>query len=697
MLWSRIVVIVSVAASAASAMAQTKPPAWGARKDCIVRDVSMPARDRFASMASDCDATADDPNAKGGDQAIAAYNAARAHIALAEAPSAANAIGDYVTAVRAINKSLDRLRNDHPDLTRTAKPGDKKDAAVVLSNQKFRYGRVYQLARAYAGLGLTNPPASAQTTGGICTGREHCLSEATRQLDNREVANPFANDPVDTSYDDFVFLRANAYVQLGLAGDAGKARGDFEEIVRRGTMPSAPAGRSQLAAKAKVELAKIYVRDGQTALQGGQTANLGFAIDSFQKALGVDPNALDAKLGLGRAYLVLADSSTTGKRESYVSAGNAYDGAAKTAANLGLVKEQAAAREGRGQALLEQSRIAAAANGADAPGLLQQAIIEYNASASLEPNNAERQLKLARALDRAQQFDQADKAYEAAVRLLAPGPMLSDALLELAAVKAKLPNSRPEVVRATYERARVANPQSAKPAFEIGMSYFKQSMLDDAAREFQQVVDKTGGVNGSPPPGELQFKADAFYYLSLIDAQKAGSRPLPSAAVTNADRAVLVGAPNPPRNFACLAHVMAGGKSVTADGSSNWCSGSDGKPEGLLLRGMFYLRQAQFAAQSAKPILRDSAQFAFNQGLNEAKRLAAIPVVPGAPVVPEITFSWPGSPKPAAVQVLLDYGKAIVVGCGSPQTALAPLSEAEATAAKTFFSFYRVYDCDAPR
>ncbi|CAN0418671.1 unnamed protein product, partial [Phaeothamnion confervicola] len=282
----------------------------------------------------------------------------------------------------------------------------------------------------------------------------------------RDLASPFSNDPVDTRYDDFVFLRANTYAQLGFASDAGKARGDFEEILRRGTLAGAPAGRGQLATRAKGELAKIYVKDGQAAMLG-QTANLGIAIDSFQKALGVDPTALEAQMGLGRAYLALADSSTTGKRESYVSAAGAYDAAAKTASDRGLVKEQAAAREGRGQALLEQSRIAAAAGGADAPGLLQQAINEYNASAALEPNNAERQLKRARALDRAQQYDQADKAFEAAVAMLAPGPTLSDALLELAAVKAKVSNSRPETVRATYERARTANPQSAKPAFEI--------------------------------------------------------------------------------------------------------------------------------------------------------------------------------------------------------------------------------------
>lgn len=674
-----LTVMIAACATGATAQPNPQPAAWASRKDCVFPDVGMPSAARYQEMARECGATAEDPNERGGNQAIAAYNMARAQIAIAASPSAADPVGGYVSAIRAINKSLDRLRNDHPDLVRPAKPNDKKDAAVVLANQKFRYGRVYALGQAYAGLGLSNPPAPPQATAGLCTGRDGCLMEATRQLESREVANPFANDPADTRYDEFVLLRANTYAQLGLASDGGKARADFEEIVRRGAMP----GRAALAAKAKLELAKIYVRDGQTALQG-QNANLGIAIDSFQKALGVDPNALEAKLGLGRAYLALATTSATGRRESYVSAASAYDAAAKTAAERGLVKEQAEALEGRGQALLEQSRIAAAAGGSDAPGLLQQAIDEYMSAASLEPNNAERQLKLARALDRAGQYDRADKSFEAAVRLLPPGALLSDALLELAAVKTKLPDARPEVIRATYERARTANPQSAKPAFEIGMSYYKQSLLSEAAREFQGVVDKTGGANGIPPPGELQFKADAYYHLSLIEARQVGSGTLSAAAVANADRAVLVGAPNPPRNHACLAHIIRGGKSVTDDGMSTWCSGSDGTSEGLLLRGMFYLRAAQFASPSSRPILRDSAQFAFNQGLNviDARRQ-------------EVTFAWPGSPKPPSIQVLLDFGKAVVVGCGSQQTALTPLSAVDANAAEAFFTFYRVFDCEA--
>jgi formylglycine-generating enzyme required for sulfatase activity len=242
--------------------------------------------------------------------------------------------------------------------------------------------------------------------------------------------------------------------------------------------------------------------------------------------------------------------------------------------------------------------------------------------------------------------------------------------------------------------SRSSVPQTVKPDFEIGVSYFNQSLLVEAAREFQGVIDKTGGANGTPPPGELQFKADAYYYLSLIEARQMGGGMLSLAAVVNADRAVLVGAPNPPRSHACLAHIIRGGKSVTDDGMSTWCSGSDGTSEGLLLRGMFFLRAAQFAVPSARPVLRDSAQFAFNQGLNvnAARRQAA-----GPDAASEVTFDWPGAPKPPSIQVLLEFGKAVVVGCGSAQTALSPMSAVDANAAMAFFTFYGVFDCEARR
>ena len=692
--WSRLAVMVVIAAGAASATAQGKSPsAWTGQKDCFVRDINMPAQSLHVGMASACDAAADDTNATGDNAANAAYNAARAHNSLAEVSSP---VSHYSSAIAAIAKSLQRVRNDHPSIVDSPKDKDKKVAAAkALANQRFRLGRTYEAARAYLGLGLTDPPVSAQATGGACSGRDSCLVEATRLLDSKDLARAFESEPVDTRYDMFVFLRGRAYAQLGRESDSGKARGDYEEIVLRGTKAGAPQGRAQLAATAKLELAKIYVRDGQAALQGQTTAaSLGSAIDSFQKALGVDPAALDARMGLGRAYLAMADSTQAGQRENYAAAAETYGAAATMATQSGLVKEQAAAREGRGQALLAQSRIAASANSADAPGLLQQAIAEYKTSAGLEPNNAERQLTLARALDRAGQFDQADKAFEAAIKQLPTDTSLtSAALMEHAAVKGKLPKVNLQDVRYTLERAKLGNRQSARPDFEIGMTYYNQLMLDDAARSFQAAIAQAGGSQGVPAQGETEVKANAYYYLSLVSAQRAanGSAGALLAAVTNADAAVkVVGSSRTPyREHACVAHIIRGGTSVTAGDSSAACAGND-QPEGMLLLGMFNLRKAQFAAAAAQPGAREMAQFAFDQGLKEITRTGV------APELNQVKFKWPGSaPKPPPVKDLLEYGKAIVVACSSGLTVTLELTQQQKDDAKAFFGFYRVFECRA--
>jgi hypothetical protein len=132
---------------------------------------------------------------------------------------------------------------------------------------------------------------------------------------------------------------------------------------------------------------------------------------------------------------------------------------------------------------------------------------------------------------------------------------------------------------------------------------------------------------------------------------------------------------------------MRGGTSVTAEGSSNWCAGNDNKPEGLLLRGMYYLRNAQYVPTSAKPISRDAAQFAFNQGLNEAKRAGP------TSDLNKVTFKWPGSPPPPSVEALLEYGKAVVVGCASGLSVPTNLSSGDAQAAEKFFEYYKVLEC----
>ncbi|HEX5006497.1 MAG TPA: hypothetical protein VFV70_05255, partial [Hyphomonadaceae bacterium] len=322
-------------------------------------------------------------------------------------------------------------------------------------------------------------------------------------------------------------------------------------------------------------------------------------------------------------------------------------------------------------------------------GQLREAIGYYKAAAAggaslkLGAELAETQVQYARGLNEGAEKQAAYKDAEQTYRALLSQPGLPAAtkaafLITLADVQGQQPN-RVEDVRKTLLDALAADPASVGSRVELAKNYFTQSVFGEAEKHFLQVVSSTGGATGAPPPGQTRFKADAYYYLSLIKARGGAAS---KEAVDYADMAVRVGGSESPyREQACVAHILRGGPSVT-DSNSIWCAGSD-QPEGLLLRGMFYLRHAQYAPATAKSISRDAAKFAFEQGLREAARGAPKP----------LSFTWPGaSATPPAVRDLLEYGTGVVEGCAG-LSAQVDLTQAQYDAASSFYQFYRVNDC----
>jgi len=296
----------------------------------------------------------------------------------------------------------------------------------------------------------------------------------------------------------------------------------------------------------------------------------------------------------------------------------------------------------------------------------------------------ESQVEYARSLNDGAEKQAAYKDAEQTYRNLIRQPGLpaagkASALITLADVQGQQPG-RVEDVRATLLEALAADPTSVGSRLQLAKNYFTQSIFGDAETHFLQVVSATGGANGAPPPGQAKLKADAYYYLSMIKARNGAAS---KEAVDYADQAVRVGGSESPyREQACVAHILRGGTSVS-DSNSIWCAGSD-QPEGLLLRGMFYLRHAQYAPLQAKSISRDAAKFAFEQGLREVARATS----PPAP----LSFTWPGSSTSPAVRDLLEYGTGVVEGCAG-LSAQVDLTQTQYDAASAFYSLYKVNDC----
>ncbi len=626
--WSRLAVISAIAASAAGADAQRAPPAFKKNPDdCFKYPLTLPDA-QLRTIADGC-AQQFETARKYPDQLANAG---------LHAGSAYNRLGEYTRA--------------SPILERVAQDSRGGNA----TREEARY----QLAVSYSGQAAGLPEASPD--------RAALYGRSISALDELLATVPRGS----ALYNSVVFQRATAYQNRGGGTlDFNNAIDGFALIAEGGAGIDAT-----LRENARRNLVEAAVKAGASELkpETSDSPAAQRAVALYEKALRFDPRNLDLNLGLGDARLVIARAAPEAEkaawyaraRDAYAEALNAGPGAAQaSAANAGL------ARATRGMRQLRESigyYKAATAGGVNL---------------KLGSELAETQVEYARSLNDGAEKQAAYRDAEQTYRTLLnqaglPAATKAAFLITLADVQGQQPN-RVEDVRKTLLDALAADPTSVGSRLQLAKNYFTQSMFGESEKHFQQVVSATGGATGAPPPGQTKMKADAYYYLSLIKARGGAAS---KEAVDYADMAVRVGGSESPyREQACVAHILRGGASVS-DSNSIWCAGSD-QPEGLLLRGMFYLRHAQYAPATAKSISRDAAKFAFEQGLREAARVTPKP----------LSFTWPGaSTTPPAVRDLLEYGTGVVEGC-SGLSAQVDLTQAQYDAASSFFQFYRVNDC----
>jgi hypothetical protein len=528
------------------------------------------------------------------------------------------------------------------------------------ADPRVRTDAKFQLATAYIGesgqLQATSPERGALLGKGIAALDGLLSSEVQR------------GTPL---YSQVVFQRAAAY--QGRAGgtlDFNNAIDGFATIAEGG-----PGVDATLRENARRNLIDVAVKAGAAELrqEAGDSPAAQRAVALYEKALKFDAKNLDLNIGLGDARLIIARAAAEADKASwYARARDAYAEAASAGpagAQLQLVNA-GLGRSTRGLGQLRESIGYYKAAGSDIKVVseLGQTQVEYARSLK---DGAEKQAA----------YRDAETTYRNLLRQTGlPAASKASILITLADVQGQQPN-RVADVRATLLEALAADPTSVGSRLELAKNYFAQSIFGDAETHFLKVVSDTGGANGPPPPGQTRMKADAYYYLSLI---KARSGAASKDAVDYADQAVRVGGSESPyREQACVAHILRGNASVS-DNNSIWCAGGD-DPQGLLLRGMFYLRHAQYAPPAAKSISRDAAKFAFEQGLREANRA-------GATAKP-LSFTWPGSAAtPPAVRDLLEYGTGVVEGCAG-LSAQVDLNQTQYDAASSFYSFYKVNEC----
>ncbi|MFT3727240.1 MAG: hypothetical protein QM759_05395 [Terricaulis sp.] len=347
-----------------------------------------------------------------------------------------------------------------------------------------------------------------------------------------------------------------------------------------------------------------------------------------------------------------------------------------TAALLGRRNpdQYAPANKGLGDALQARGDVAS----------LDLAVRAYNESITARPTQRA-YLSLARAY--AARGNSAD-ADNALARLLAMQPPTSseftvDDRAAAFAARARLASS-PAQAQQLWQWS-LSTAWSAQAAVELGKVQLDSGDRDGARRNF---IDVSLRGNGDD-------RAEAYYQLSVLDSPEWH----PGAYAPRASwRSAYTEAKNAEsgrqryRRQVCLTHIALGGDDYTStnvardkiaddraadDNAGRVCTAADSDAEGMLLRGMYWLRRAQFNFQWDNNVWRDYVARA-DQAFADGARMSASAT--------NRTLDWPGvGGQHMTIGAALAMGSSVVNYMQRLCVGTRPDSE--------LFQYYDVRDC----
>ncbi|MEZ5946934.1 MAG: tetratricopeptide repeat protein [Hyphomonas sp.] len=584
----------STAAGAASTM-----PVWADTGDCFLRDVTVPATEAAATaMAASCagGAAAGDPARSGIDRSTSYFNAASAYLALGQG----NAENDLCPAPGDCFSSALSLAE-----LSVANQGDDQmsnaaSAAASLADSRFVLRRAILRSRALQGL--------ADTENGVdsCGGKTSCLTQAAETLNSLALA-PAELEEADKLQAQIACegldLRWRVNSELGRAQEHAYLQ-DLAKIVDQ--CPRYKATASDRLAEISFDHAESIRR----SLASAETSNTDAAIAAitrYHEALEVDRFTLPSYRGLGEVHRWLALADRASRRAHLENAVEAFRTSADLSGTTTDVGGRARDLELLGQSQLELAQTYSTSE--DAAPLIQEGSAALSEAVSLEPT-AQRSYLLAQAYQMSGQTDLAIRAYEAALSGL-NGLDRVEASLSLADLLDRVGN--PAEALQVLERASAQGPVDAEVEYEIGRRRFANGAVVDAQAPLIRAVSSLTGSR----------LMEAHYMLSIIETKKRATGWKQRAM----DHAMI--AANGGTQIwkysrqACLATILLGGADLESGVSASNCPDVR-SPEGKLLKGMFYLKQAQLTEVSAynlpsqtrwRSILR-AAEDAFREGQN---------------------------------------------------------------------------------
>jgi tetratricopeptide (TPR) repeat protein len=548
-------------------------------------------------MAQTCagNSAAGDPARSGIDRANAYFNAAAAYnAAAARAPSAVCETSSACsqTALTLLERSTASQQDNQISLA-----GSPAKNAV---NERFILRRKLEQSRALRGV------ANGGASNASCGTKTACLTTAA------DLLAPINVEPWLSSTDE-----ATAHLGCELLDARWRANNDlgrqreykYVEDLRR-VVSACPT----FAASASDRLAEISFERAETVRQSlartNSTTSLAAAqgaITDYRDALSASRFKLPAYRGMGNIYQSLARRDPAGASTYLESAADALN----QAVTLGAATETADARAidmGQlGNSLIGLARVTGQPGSPERRALFERAAQSLQDAVNLAPTSAH-YASLGEAYGELGKCQASISAYQSAI----PGQAGTEKVSTYLALSGMYEQcEQPELALQTLKQALAQGAVSADVQFKIGSSEYGKGNFRAALTALRSAES---GLNSADA-------AEANYMISVAEivTRPAGWQ---KSALGHAERAVSLNTRNWTYNRqACLATILNGDKTVKEGSSIGRCPDA-GTPEASLLRGMYFLKQAQSMDVSAydlasqtrwRSVLR-AAETAFTRG-----------------------------------------------------------------------------------
>ena len=543
---------------------------WSAERDCFRGDVAV-TRENAVSVARICSgqSAAGNPDRRGTERAAAYFNSSVAYNILADS-GASTPLCESKTACHQVALSL---------LEKSVL--NQEDFQAGTASGPFVLRRAVERAKALDGV------SKAQDFEPSCGMLSDCQRLAVEILTGHDLERLAASEQAS--------LKRPGCSGLDLLWRVNRERGsefEFETLRSLRSVIGLCPDYSEAAAEALAELSlrkaeqlhAAFTSRISAAPVAEETLALGMsAVSSYRDAAAAAHFRLAAERGIGSIHLDLSKAEPANARGHLEAAVAAFE-VAQHLSEAGAVTDHATDLEALGRSQFSLSVLQRKTGDILAETSLAAALRSLGAACGISSRYA-CQMALGAAYETAGRVAESQAAYRAAIASGTDAEK-EEASLTLARLLEWSGNS--DEALSVLNEANVAGLAGAAVLYEIGRLHFLNEDHVAAMTALSKVSGQLSGTQASEAAymqsvGEMVLKRPGWQGRSVARADQAAQANSYSGKYLRQS---------------CLAHILQGGKDVRTGTSLSRCP-QDGSPDKSLLRGLYFLKQAQLLDVSA--------------------------------------------------------------------------------------------------